>query len=101
MKYKNLFENHPIINEAYEVCGEWKVWIGFQPVKIRVIQGLDGKYYYETSHYYQGSQQASPCVSSINGYDSIEQAINGAKAQLLAFYREDDEEAVWVKNEDY
>lgn len=90
-----------MIDEAYEVCGEWKVQIGFQLVKIRVTQDLDGKHYYETSHYYKGSQQACPYISSINGYDSIEQAINGAKAQLLSFYQEDDEEAVWVKNENY
>ncbi|OQM47523.1 hypothetical protein B6A27_00315 [Anoxybacillus sp. UARK-01] len=65
MKYKHLFENHRVIDEAYELCGEWKVWIGFQPVKIRVTQGLDGKYYYETSHYYKGSQQAGPYIMGI------------------------------------
>jgi hypothetical protein len=98
MKYKNLFEN---FDEAYEVCGEWKVWVGFQPVKIRVMQGLNGKYYYETSHFYHGSQQAGPYISSINGFDTIQEAISAAKRQILSFYREDDEEAKWVKNENY
>jgi len=101
MRYKNLFENHPIIDEVYEVCGEWKVWVGFQPIKIRVTEDLNGKYYYETSHYYQGSQQAGPYISSINGFNSIEEAIDSAMSQILLFYREDDEEAKWIKNENY
>lgn len=89
------------IEEAYEVIKEWEIYVGWQKIKIKVKQGPQNLYYYATSHYYHGSKQAGPYISSINGFDTIESALSHAKSQILSFYDPDDEKAQWKVNEDY
>jgi hypothetical protein len=99
--YLDLLTNNKHVSEVYEVVGEWEVWIGFQKVKIKIKRDINGKFVHETSHYYHGSEQAGAYISSINGYETIELALQGAIKQLLMFYDPDDEKAKWVENDSY
>lgn len=78
------------IRAVYEVVGEWEVIIGHQTVKIKVLRDEDEKYYYRTSDYYKGSEQAGPYISSINRVDSLIEALYHAKRQITSFYNPDD-----------
>lgn len=96
-----IFKESKFVSEVYEVCGEWEVWIGSKAVKVRVSKDSRGKYHYNTSHYYHGSEQAGPYISSYNGLETKEGALHAAKRQILSFYNPDDDEAIWVRNENY
>lgn len=89
------------ISEVYEVVGEWEVYVGMQKVKIKVLKDENDKYYYRTSHYYHGSEQADPYISSVNRSDSLTEALLHAKSQITSFYNPDDPNARWIENEDY
>lgn len=101
-KYLELLHSYKQVVESYEHVGEWRIWIhhdyiGSTEIKIRIDLGSDGKYHYSTSHYYQGSNQAGPYISSRNGEDSIEGALEGAMSQLMSFFKSDDKGARWVE----
>ncbi|MGG3012282.1 hypothetical protein [Brevibacillus sp. HD1.4A] len=101
MSFLSILNGSKYIEEAYEVIKEWEVYVGWQKVKIKVKLGPREKFYYSTSHYYHGSQQAGPYMSSRNGFDTIESALSHAKQQILSFYDPNDEKAKWKINEDY
>lgn len=89
------------ISSIYEVVGEWEVHVGKQTVKIKVLKDENEKYHYRTSHYYKGSEQVGPYVSSINPADSLKEALYLAKKQIVSFYNPSDPNAKWIKDEDY
>lgn len=102
--YIKIIQSHDHIIETYELVKEWEVWIrhnhiGGQAITIRILLGNDGKYHYRTSHYYHGTGQAGPYVSSDSYAPTIESAINKALRQLFSFYNQEDEGAMWVKAE--
>ncbi|REK54725.1 MAG: hypothetical protein C6W55_10355 [Thermobacillus sp.] len=96
-----LLQSYEEVIDVYEFVGEWEVWIGYQKVRIKVLKDKNGGYVSSTSHYYHGSQQAGPYISSINGGKTVEAAVREAMRQLLTFYRPDDENAKWVVNDSY
>ncbi|MBN2980134.1 hypothetical protein [Cohnella algarum] len=100
-QYMELLEEYKQVIDVYEIVGEWEVWIGYQRVKIKVKKDKRGGYVSSTSHFYHGSTQAGPYISSRNDGSTIEEALRSAMSQLLSFYKTDDAKAEWVVNESY
>jgi|GEM_PF-1570102 len=101
-KHLDILQSYKQVVESYENVGEWRVWIhhdhiGSTEITIRIDLGSDGKYHYSTSHYYQGSNQAGPYISSRNSEDTVEQALESAMSQLLSFFKNDDDGARWIE----
>lgn len=84
-----------------EVVGEWEVWVGDQPVGIKVWKQEDGTFRSDSSHLYKGTKQAGPYRPSRNTGKSIEEALDVAILQITMFYDPDDDGAKWIPNEFY
>jgi len=95
-----VFEAYKKVAEYYFYVGSEKT--GTQKLGIKIYETLDNKFSYDLSHFYYGSKQASPYVSSImTGFDSIEGALHKAKNDLFSFYDPEDNLAHWVENTNF
>ena len=98
--------NH-FVYEAYKKIAEYYFYIGSekagtQKLGIKIYETLDNKFSYDLSHFYHGSKQASPYVSSImTGFNTVEEALYKAKGDLFSFYDPKDELAQWVENTNF
>ncbi|MGG3873253.1 hypothetical protein [Brevibacillus laterosporus] len=96
----DIFE-HRHIDEVREVVGEWELLLREQTVKVKILK-ISDKYYYRTSHYYKSSNQASPVMSTVNGSDTITEALLLARQQIICTsYDPQDKNAKWIPNERY
>jgi hypothetical protein len=101
MSYLDKIILNENIKEAYYIVGEWEVLIGDQYVKIKIKRNFHELYFYDTSHNYQGTGQASGYNSNVNGLGSVLEAIEYAINQLTKFYIEEDHGAIWNLNINY
>lgn len=105
-KFRRIFKNDSVV-EAYKLISEYHVWvehskIGSQKIGIKIFKDLKGFYSYALSHHYQGSNQATPYVSShIGGFQEEEGALEGEQREIFSFYDSDDSDASWVPSSSY
>ena len=98
--FKSVFGNST--DEAYKIVSEYEVYANLQKIGIRIVLDLNGKYGYQLSHHYKGSEQTSPYVSSLNHcYDNELDALKKAQQEMFMFYDENDKNAEWVKSNTY
>lgn len=101
-EYIDLIQSHSYVIDTYELVKEWDVWvqhkhIGIKKITIKVHLNKDGQYHFQTSHIYQGSEQAGPYLSSDSSAPTIEGALEKAMRQLFSFFNNDDVEARWIE----
>lgn len=105
INFEKIFDNEILnkrISEAYHLVEEYRLFIKEQLIGIKIYENLKGKFSYDISHYYQSIEQASSYVSSINGnFDSVDEALMGAKMCLFNTHYKDNVEHQWIKNEFY
>ena len=95
-----VFGAYKKVAEYYFYVGSEKT--GTQKLGIKIYETMNNKFFYDLSHFYYGSKQAGPYVSSImTGFDSIEDALYKAKNDLFSFYDPKDTQAQWVENKDF
>lgn len=84
-----------------KVISEWRVRVGEQTIKIRIVLDNNGYYQFSTSHYYQGSKLAGPVISSFANLKSEEEALLIAERQIIGMYDPNDENATWIANSSF
>lgn len=99
---ESLFHDDRVI-EACELIAQYEVTLAHptEDKKIRIKIFKEGEKYHScVSHYYHGSKQFGPYISSrSHNNDSLYEALHVAKAQILDFYDPNDENAKWIENE--
>jgi hypothetical protein len=103
--YKMSWENDlrdDNISESYKLVGEWKVYVGRKRIGIKVWQNSNGKYDYDTSHFYQGPQQPGPHQSSRANLGTDQEALLAAESQILSYYDSNyNDDKYWKLNNEY
>lgn len=97
MSYIDYLEDE-LFDSVEEIVSQWKVRIGGQDIGIRVTKDTLGYYQFTTSHYYHGSNQAGPYISSAANLASEKDALMHARRQIVSFYESEDTNAVWLEN---
>ncbi len=97
---QDIFSHFGIISDVYEVIGEYIVNVENQLIKIRITRNIKGKYFFTTSHYNHRPDLASSYNSSINGYNTKEEAWYQALVQLTSWFKEG-YIGVWKENINY
>ncbi|MGE7623846.1 hypothetical protein ACQKMD_12505 [Viridibacillus sp. NPDC096237] len=100
MSYIDYLEDKAF-KSVEEIISQFIVKIGDQKIKIRITKDAHGYFHFVTSHYYQGSEQEGPFISSIANFPSEIEAITGARRQIVSFYEPEDKNAVWIENESF
>lgn len=86
----------------YEICGEYKVPISYQMVKIRILRDKNNIYHYELSHSLMRDTEPHMFMSNDFEADSKEKALELALEFLQYISTFATEENVeWVLNEMY
>lgn len=102
LNYLDVVNMNEKVSVVYKLIDIFEVRIGDKNVKIKILQDIkssNGMYYYQNSHWYHGTEQVAAYISSRNGFNNKEEALQNALRELTIFYREDDENAKWVENE--
>lgn len=88
---KNIYEVKRLVNE-------YSMFVGNQRIGIKVYFDENGFYQMETSHFYQGKNNAGAYITTAVNFETEQEALKRAKNQLLAFY---DGQGIWHENEKY
>ncbi|WP_313150116.1 hypothetical protein [Lysinibacillus capsici] len=93
--------NDEHFDDIQEVVSEYFVRLGSQKIAIRITLDSNGYYQMSTSHFYKGSDLASPVITSAANFKSEAEALMYSRKQIAGFYDPTDKNAVWIENEYY
>lgn len=101
MSLISKFTGNSHIQECYETIKLFEMYVGEKKIKVKIKCDNERRNFYETSHFYHGSKQAGPYISSQNGFETIDEACHYAKLQITSFYDPSDDKAKWIINDDF
>jgi hypothetical protein len=87
------------VDSIYKVVDVFEITLGEQTIKVKILNGFNGIFYYRNSHWYHGPEQAGPYISSINGFDTEGEALHAAVRELTFFYKPEHEGENWIVNQ--
>jgi hypothetical protein len=101
LNLSDLEKVHADIEAVHEIVHMLRARIDGKEIAIHILRNPKGHYFFELSHYYRNADSADPDTSSVNSFETIEEAARGALKSAAMYYRSTDEGGSWMRNESF